>query len=195
MKPNSSPPRLHGTVISFDDSRGFGFIRVPGRDDVFLHARDIATGERPRPGRRVSFDIVATDRGPRASHAVLGRQGLPPTLVPLLILVPLTIALAASLHYYLHAGWFGANLSSLSVLTFTIYAWDKSLARRSETTPGLRRVPESVLLSLAALGGSPGALLAIFGLRHKSSKPRFLLPLFLILAAQLSAAGWWLSRQ
>jgi len=55
---------------------------------------------------------------------------------------------------------------------------DKFFARKN-----LRRIPESVLLSSAMLGGSLGVLLAMQFFRHKTNKPKFriLIPLFLIL--------------
>ena len=49
---------------------------------------------------------------------------------------------------------------------------------------GERRVPESDLLGLAAVGGSPGALLARQMFRHKTRKQPFSNHLHLILAAQ-----------
>ncbi|MDP3700813.1 MAG: DUF1294 domain-containing protein [Hylemonella sp.] len=58
----------------------------------------------------------------------------------------------------------------MSVLTYAVYAADKSAALRKR-----RRVPERTLHLLALLGGWPGALLAQQQLRHKTSKPRFLL--------------------
>jgi uncharacterized membrane protein YsdA (DUF1294 family) len=53
-------------------------------------------------------------------------------------------------------------------VTFLVYAWDKSAARR-----GAWRVPESTLHVLALLGGWPGALLAQRVLRHKTRKQPF----------------------
>lgn len=55
-----------------------------------------------------------------------------------------------------------------SVVTFAVYASDKSAARR-----GSWRVPESTLHMLAVLGGWPGALAAQQALRHKTRKQPF----------------------
>jgi uncharacterized membrane protein YsdA (DUF1294 family) len=56
---------------------------------------------------------------------------------------------------------------------------------------GLRRVPERTLLWLAVLGGGPAAVLAQQLLRHKTRKQPFAGLLWLIVAAQAAALGWW----
>jgi uncharacterized membrane protein YsdA (DUF1294 family) len=58
----------------------------------------------------------------------------------------------------------------MSLVTYAVYAADKSAARKRR-----HRVPERTLHLLALLGGWPGALLAQRVLRHKTSKPHFLL--------------------
>ncbi len=55
-----------------------------------------------------------------------------------------------------------------SLVTFVIYAIDKSAAKR-----GTRRTPENTLHLLALVGGWPGALIAQQKLRHKSQKQPF----------------------
>lgn len=62
-----------------------------------------------------------------------------------------------------------------SVVTFVVYALDKSAARG-----GRWRTRESTLQGLALIGGWPGALLAQQWLRHKSSKRRFLMLFWLV---------------
>ena len=46
-------------------------------------------------------------------------------------------------------------LGVLNLATFLVFGWDKLAAVRGQS-----RIPERLLLVLAALGGSPGALLA-----------------------------------
>ena len=77
-----------------------------------------------------------------------------------------------------------------SGLTYFLYADDKRRA------PGAAwRVPETTLHLFELVGGWPGALLAQRSLRHKSSKPRFLLVFWLIVGTYQFVAvdyllGW-----
>ena len=62
--------RKEGTIVRWDDTKGFGFIRSPSlAQDVFVHVRDLRSsmGETPRPGLRVTFEeIHVGGKGPRA---------------------------------------------------------------------------------------------------------------------------------
>ncbi|WP_235216196.1 DUF1294 domain-containing protein [Ruegeria halocynthiae] len=73
-------------------------------------------------------------------------------------------------------------LWAINGLTLLAFGWDKLRARRRRG-----RVPEKRLLWLAALGGSPGAVLGRWIFRHKTRKRRFSLWLFAILAVQVAA--------
>jgi CspA family cold shock protein len=57
--------KVTGTVKWFNAEKGFGFIEVPGGDDVFVHFSAI-TGDGFKSldeGQRVSFEIVRGYRG------------------------------------------------------------------------------------------------------------------------------------
>ena len=74
-------------------------------------------------------------------------------------------------------------LIALNLLAFFLMALDKAKARR-----GARRIPEKVLFLAAALGGSLGAILAMWAFRHKTRHLSFVLGLPLILLLQLILA-------
>ena len=75
---------------------------------------------------------------------------------------------------------FGLYLLGVNAVAFAAFASDKRRA-----VVGDRRVPEGVLLRLAALGGIFGALAAQQLLRHKTRKEPFRTWLWLIAVAQL----------
>lgn len=82
-------------------------------------------------------------------------------------------------------------LGVLNLLTFAIFGFDKAAAADKRS-----RVPERALLTLAALGGAPGALLARPVFRHKTRKQPFSAWLTLIVFVQTAvliagAAVWW----
>jgi uncharacterized membrane protein YsdA (DUF1294 family) len=71
-------------------------------------------------------------------------------------------------------------LIAINLITFAIYAYDKAIAKTQ-----LTRVPESLLLLLAFVGGTIGALAAMHLLRHKTAKASFRLKFWLVVSAQI----------
>ena len=65
----------------------------------------------------------------------------------------------------------------MNISTFLRYGADKYKARRGEW-----RIKESVLLGLAAIGGSPAAWIAMYMFHHKTKKPKFYLGVPVLLA-------------
>ena len=66
----------------------------------------------------------------------------------------------------------------INASTFIVYGWDKFCAKQ-----GWQRIPEKILLLLAVLGGSIGAIAVMALFRHKTLhlKFRYGVPLILIL--------------
>ncbi len=59
-----------GTVKWFNAEKGFGFIEVPGEDDVFVHFSSIAGNgfKSLEEGQKVQFDVVQGNRGLQAEN-------------------------------------------------------------------------------------------------------------------------------
>jgi uncharacterized membrane protein YsdA (DUF1294 family)/cold shock CspA family protein len=197
--------RMEGTLKSWDDDRGFGFITPrSGGPDVFVHISAIGPvppgGARPRAGQGASFEVEPGPEGkPRARDVRLlrmtkdqikanasagGRPGRA-RLSSRLWAVPAFLVLFALASIVWRAPGLmvmaGVYLVA-SVITFAVYAWDKSAAKR-----GTRRVPENSLHVLALLCGWPGALVAQEALRHKSSKTSFLIVFWVTVALNVAA--------
>ena len=64
------------------------------------------------------------------------------------------------------------------------------LADKLRTKKHRWRIPESVLLGTAALGGSLGALLGMYLFHHKTRKPKFYITVPLLLAAHCALLAW-----
>ena len=73
----------------------------------------------------------------------------------------------------------------INVLTFLLYGIDKWKAKRSRW-----RIPESVLLGLAAVGGSVGAWLGMRVWHHKTQHKKFRYGVPAILVAQIVLLVW-----
>ena len=61
---------LHGKVKWFSDSKGYGFIEIEGRKDLFVHYSAIEQDgyKSLAEGQPVAFEIVDGDKGPQAAQ-------------------------------------------------------------------------------------------------------------------------------
>lgn len=205
--------RFDGTLQSWNDDRGFGFIEPPaGGDPVFVHIKAFRPlGERPRPGQRVRFEVepgrdgkkravnvelVAQAPRPRparparstrpasrrASASSGGRAG---SAAALWALPAFVLMLAAGYILGHPPRWLLGVYPLASLVTYLVYAWDKSAARA-----GAWRVSERTLHLLALAGGWPGAVLAQQTLRHKSAKAAFRAVFWLTVLANAAGFSW-----
>ena len=67
----------------------------------------------------------------------------------------------------------------INLITFHVWALDKKYAVARQ-----RRVPESTLLTLCAVGGWPMGMIGSHVLRHKSSKKAFIHKVYVVVAFQ-----------
>ena len=181
--------RFTGTIQSWQDDRGFGFIEpTQGGQEIFVHIKSFTShgGSRPQVGQRVTFEVelnaqgkkqaknVALVRATTASAVQRQRQRQAANspaqwgtaslfALPAFLLVYLAVAVIWRV-----PGWVAALYAGASVMCALVYAIDKSAAKA-----GRWRVSENTLHTLSLVGGWPGALVAQQVLRHNSNKAAF----------------------
>jgi len=174
--------KLEGTVSSWNDERGFGFITArQGGQEIFFHIKAFqGRGARPLAGQPVLFDVELGPQGKKrasrvepvrqrsvrhASASASTAQWGTATLFALPAFLVLATAIAVLWGF---PRWILICYAALIPITFFAYAHDKAQAQS-----GGQRVSESTLHVLAVLGGWPGGLFAQQVLRHKSVKREF----------------------
>jgi uncharacterized membrane protein YsdA (DUF1294 family) len=100
--------------------------------------------------------------------------------------VTCTFLLWASLsRHWTWTHWLGCWLVVVNALAFAYYGYDKAQAASLG-----RRVPEVVLHSLSAVGGSVGSYAAMRLFRHKTIKPGFRILFWCIVTLQVVLSLW-----
>jgi CspA family cold shock protein len=63
---------VKGTIARWFDFKGYGFINVEGQEkDLFVHTSDVKGIPSPQIGDSVEFEVMESDRGPRAVKVVI----------------------------------------------------------------------------------------------------------------------------
>ena len=190
--------RFDGTLKSWNDERGFGFVEPrQGGQDIFVHIKAFPAGTgRPTVGLPVSFEVELGPNGKKRAMAVqFVRQSKKPmhqyaeSTAPWTISRVLVIPVFALLCWYVVSRYPVNPILALvylvaSIIAFLAYALDKSAAKQ-----GRWRIAESTLHLMGLSCGWPGALLAQQLLRHKTSKPTFVSAFWVTVL--LNAAGFY----
>lgn len=173
--------RIDGTLKSWNDERGFGFISpTQGGQEIFVHIKAFdVREERPHVGQRLTFEVEVNPDGKkraklvreiRVVRASRRRRDSPAQwgtasyfAIPAFLLLYFVVAIVWRVPNWVAGLYLGA-----SVVCFVVYVADKSAA-----IAGRRRVPESTLIYLGLVGGWPGAIVAQQVSRHKSNKTTF----------------------
>ncbi len=192
--------RFTGTLKTWNDARGFGFIEsTQGGQELFVHIKAFPAGTgRPAVGQVLTFEVVTGPNGKKQARAVQyprparsrgpARSDFPARWTP-----ARALAIPVFIGIWGFAAWrWGFSPALLlvyvgaSLVAFVAYAIDKSAARA-----GRWRTPEQTLHLLALAGGWPGALLAQQLLRHKTNKPSFNAVFWLTVALNVAAFVAW----
>jgi uncharacterized membrane protein YsdA (DUF1294 family)/cold shock CspA family protein len=210
--------RSQGTVVRWDDARGFGFIRSSkGGQEVFFHVKDFraASGQPPRLGLEVAFEQVHVGgKGPRATgvHPLEEEAGCRPATAPrsepgrsrsrtapaptssgAWLFLPLMVAYAATLFWAVSERklpwWVLAASLLINLIAFFAYWQDKYAAEKRQW-----RTSEKTLHIWSLAGGWGGAWFAQQATRHKTVKASFRKTYLLTVVAHCGALGYWLYR-
>ncbi len=169
--------RIKGKIISWNDDKGFGFISPgSGGKQVFVHIKAFNKQNcRPRINQLVTYSISIDKQGrPCAVKATLA--DLQPAQKIKRRIGSLSVFCAAVFLIIVGISVLTGRIppvvfviyTVVSLLTFIMYFFDKSAARK-----GAWRTKESTLHLLSLVGGWPGALVAQQKLRHKTQKKSF----------------------
>jgi uncharacterized membrane protein YsdA (DUF1294 family)/cold shock CspA family protein len=169
--------RIKGKITSWNEDKGFGFITpIAGGKQVFIHVKAFSNrSRRPELNQVVTYALSSDKQGrPCAVQATLAGDRLPRDgnqnngSLPLFGAAFFLVIVGVSVLVSKVPPWILAIYMVASLITFMMYAADKSAARN-----GSWRTQESTLHLLSLAGGWPGALLAQQKLRHKSKKQSF----------------------
>jgi uncharacterized membrane protein YsdA (DUF1294 family)/cold shock CspA family protein len=176
--------RFDGIIKSWNDDRGFGFIEpTQGGQEIFVHIKAFSgLRERPQINQRVSFQVEMNPQGkkravmvelvrgsrPASAGAVKANNSAQWGTATLFVIPAFCMVLLAGYALGQPPRWLLWGYLGVSLLTFFVYASDKSAAQQ-----GAWRTSENTLHLLAMAGGWPGALVAQQMLRHKSAKQEF----------------------
>lgn len=189
--------RLKGKLLKWNDEKAFGFI-VPngGGDHVFIHKNAFSNRKRtPQVNDTITFSIAKDKQGRYcADEATFSGEKLKKKQAKNVskFSIYLSVIFLGLIVVAFIIGYIPINLVLVylggSTLTFILYAYDKSKAKR-----GAWRTPESTLHLFALAGGWPGAAIAQQTLRHKSQKKEFRSVFWLTVIANFGALAWLMS--
>lgn len=192
---------LDGEIISWDDEKGYGFIRTAKKESVFFHISAFHyTSQRPQAGQQVSFycNRPAGSEPQKALKVVLsGHEASlfsdrPYDYHELNLNMRKFLCYGLSgIVYLLAVNHYSAKLAAfyllVSAAAFWLYRSDKQTAvTQSGKTGYLGRVPEKKLHQIGLIGGWPGALLARGAFDHKTGKASFIRVFWLVAAINIA---------
>ena len=162
-----------GSVVNWNESKGFGFIKPEGKQkEIFAHISDFKS-RFPNNiiGEEVTFDASKDDKGRLFATNIKTIKEKNNSSFLSLAFIPAIIFIAAigfpiyKKEYPIEVAYW---ISILSCITVFYYARDKAKAQSNSW-----RISEDKLHLFSVLGGWPGAIFAQQMFRHKTAKKSF----------------------
>jgi len=188
--------RIKGKITSWKDDKGFGFITPNGGGkQVFVHIKAFNSRKKPPAINQLVTYSISTDKQGRPCAEKITRAGE--------LLSKNTKKKNGSFYFsfsflilfvvFICVSTFTNKIEFvvlpfyivISLLTFVLYAVDKSAAKN-----GSWRTQESTLHLFSLVGGWPGAMIAQQTLRHKSKKQDFRVVFWVTVALNIGAFIW-----
>jgi len=186
--------RTKGKIASWNSDKGFGFITPNnGSKRVFVHIKAFnSRTKEPEINQVVTYGL-STDKQGRACADGVTRLGEKLSKNSGKKQRSKIVLCSAMFLLIVGISTFSGKINILafplymvaSLLTFLIYAIDKSAAKK-----GGWRTKESTLHLLALIGGWPGAAIAQQKLRHKSKKESFRIVFWFTVAINIGVFSW-----
>ncbi len=172
--------RETGTLIKWDNEKGYGFIRPHNdKEDIFLHVKSLPPFQRrPKIDDVVTYgvDVDEKKRYYACSAKIKGLAWSRFTIIWLCLTLVLGVYAFLVIQHRLSFHPV-AIYATMSLLTIWVYHRDKRAAQL-----GLWRTPERTLHLYEAFGGWPGAFLAQLSYRHKLRKVSYQIVFWSIVA-------------
>lgn len=207
----------HGILRSWDNHKGFGFIRSD-KNDYFVHISSVQGEQRPQQGEILYFaasqdqygrlcaqhvrsseqctDQAVTRHTPQpasTTKTLTQRRQSPTRLTATLCVLTAACALPALGSWQAFSnGAAGAALWPLLLyMLMSVFSVLQYWCDKHNAQRGQWRIPERHLHTVALLGGWPGALIAQKLMRHKTQKTVFQSVFWLIVLAH---QVYWLDQ-
>jgi uncharacterized membrane protein YsdA (DUF1294 family)/cold shock CspA family protein len=192
--------RLKGTLIEWNDDRGFGFLEPAGGGErTFCHISQFARrSQRPIAGDRLTYELSRDKQGrlratkiqPIASSkpAPVAQEKTSSAMSPWVAVIGslLFLAVVSALAFTGRVPILVPPIYLvLSLISILAYALDKSAAMNRRW-----RTQESTLQILSLFGGWPGAWFAQLAFRHKTKKTSFIITFVFCVGMNLAALIW-----
>lgn len=188
-----------GKITSWNDEKGYGFIASKsGGKSIFIHINEFSKRHnRPIQGLSVTYSlskdlrgrICATNVYPENGHKKVTKADKQKVLSIFIISSFFSVIVGLFLLSKLPLIILSVYIA-VSVLTFGLYAKDKSAAQT-----GRWRTSESTLHLFSLIGGWPGATIAQSLLRHKSNKFSFRVVYWFTVIVNCGILGWLLTPE